>query len=91
LSAVYVEQEHGRVEGQLHAFLIYELDGREWSDLHRDLFNPREKAPVPTGCEAGWAPTDGMDAVENKQIFARVGNIFLFRSIVILHFPLAKS
>jgi len=31
------------------------LDGDEWSASHPGCFNPREKVPVPTGEEAGWA------------------------------------
>jgi hypothetical protein len=37
-------------------FLISALDGGEWSASNTDRFNAGERAPVPTGYEAGWVP-----------------------------------
>jgi len=43
-------------EVYLQAFLISALDGGEWLSSCSNRFIPRERPPVPTGYEAGWAP-----------------------------------
>jgi hypothetical protein len=44
------------------------LDGGEWSASRTSRFTLGERFAVPIRQEAGWAPTAGLDAVENKKI-----------------------
>jgi len=44
------------VKVELHAFLTLALDGGQWSASCPGLFTPWERAPVPIGQKARWAP-----------------------------------
>jgi hypothetical protein len=58
------------VEIQLHAFIISDLDGGEWSASRPDRFTPSETAPPPSGSRwiGGWLDLiAGVDAAVTKR------------------------
>ena len=56
------------------------------------LFTDRERAPIPTGWEGGWAcPTVGLDAVANRKISACIKKLtlYFFSTHSCIHVPAA--
>jgi hypothetical protein len=49
-------QTYGGEEVWLHAFLTSALDEDEWLASGPGRFTPKERAPRPSGQEAGWVP-----------------------------------
>jgi hypothetical protein len=47
---------YGGVDVWIHIFLTSTLAGGKWSTSRLGKFTPKERAPVPIGQEAGWAP-----------------------------------
>jgi hypothetical protein len=47
---------YGGVDVWVHIFLTSTLDGGKWSASCPGKFTPKDKAPLPIGQEAAWAP-----------------------------------